>query len=156
MVNELMSPKPQFEINVYPYISYNNEIYVLDEDLFSQYPGNPTYHKLPKYATYPRLPLFSREMNITELASEFPISESTKPSNTNNSSSDAPMAYNESDEDSSIDNSTDAAFEAMDDFVPDYDPNDVENIPISKLDTYLNEGNDELQKPMCRIIAKKF
>jgi hypothetical protein len=149
MVNELMSPKPQFEINVYPYISYNNEIYVLDEDLFSQYHRNPTYHKLPKYATYPRLPLFSREMNITELAEEFPISESTKPSNTNNSSSDAPMAYNESDEDSSIDNSTDAAFEAMDDFVPDYDPNDIENIPISKLDTYLNEGNDELQKPMC-------
>lgn len=77
MVNELMSPNPRFEgINVYPYISYNNEIYVLDEGLFNQYPGSPTYHKLPKYATFPRLPLFSREMNITELAEEFPISES--------------------------------------------------------------------------------
>lgn len=48
-----------------------------------------------------------------------------------------------------MDNSIDVAFDAMDDFIPDFDPNDIENIPISKSDTYLNEGNNELQKPMC-------
>lgn len=67
----------------------------------------------------------------------------------NVSTSDIPMTYNESDEDSSMDNSIDVAFDAMDDFIPDFDPNDIENIPISKSDTYLNEGNNELQKPMC-------
>jgi hypothetical protein len=152
MINEVMSPNPQFEgINVYPYISYNGEVYVLDQDMFDQYPGTPIYHKLPKYATYSRLPLFNKQMNVTEMAQEFPI-DNTQPEMPDVGSvpaPDAPMAHNEGTENPYVDNSMNADFDSMDDFDPDFDPSDMDNIPTSKSDTYSSEGEAELQKPMC-------
>lgn len=154
MINEVMSPNPQFEgINVYPYISYNGEVYVLDQELFDQYPGTPLYHKLAQYATYPRLPLFSREMNVSELAQEFPVSdraaEEEIPDVGSVAAPEAPIAHNEGSEDPTVDNSMNAAFDAMDDFDVEFDPSDIDSAPASQSDTYSSEGNAELQKPMC-------
>ena len=153
MINTVMSPNPQLEgINVYPYIIYQGNVYVLDKDLFEQYPGTPVYHKLEKYATLPKLPLFSREMSITELAEKFPVNDSFQEQEELPSIDDVnvPMVHNDSDEDSSISNSMDAVFEAMDEFNPEVDWSDVPTgEEQSKSEKYENEGEGELQSPFC-------
>ena len=152
MVNEVMSPNPLSEgINVYPYISYDGEIYVLDKDMFEQWPGTPIYHKLAQYATSPKTPLFSRQMSVTELAEVFPKSMES-PELPDIGTVDAPMAHNESDEDSAVDNSMQAAFDSMDDSFDFFDPSDAAAAveAPSKSEQYQNEGEGELQDPFCQ------
>ena len=151
MVNEVMSPNPLSEgINVYPYISYDGEIYILDEDKSEI--GKPTYNRLSKYATFPKLPLFSREMTVGELAQEFPKNDKAEEkanTDSNENPNDIPAAHNDSYEDSSVDNSMNESFNSMDDFDVDVDPSDFSEEPASKSETYKSEGDSELQKPLC-------
>lgn len=140
MVNELMSPDPRAKgINVYPYISHNGNIYILDRDMFDRFPGTPIYHRLNKYSTFPRLPLFSSQMSVTELAQEFPMG---------NSSSDWDTAGVPETDDPSVEVSMYESFKSMDDSFDFPDPSDFDG-PVSQSDKYHNEGEGELQKPMC-------
>jgi hypothetical protein len=150
MINEAMSPNPLSEgINVYPYISYQNEIYVLDKDLFDSYPGTPIYRKLPQYDTYSKLPLFNINMNVAEMAVEFPVGEDNNMNEMPDVGSvDAPVAHNEGTQDPSVESSMQNSFDSMDDFeAPDY-----YEAPEPQDDTerYQVEGEGELRDPMCQ------
>ena len=141
MINEVMSPNPKSEgINVYPYISYEDEVYVLDQELFDQNPGSPVYYKLSQYATYPRLSLFNMEMSVSQMAQEFPTSENPTDEGMPDSGNDPAVDNNPS---------PSPAPDPMDDFNEDWDPSDLSGIPESKSDKYTGEGSSELQKPMC-------
>ena len=154
MINEVMSPNPHLEgINVYPYIQYHGDVYVLDNDLFAQFPGTPVYRKLTKYQTFPRLPLFSKQMSVAEMAKEFPVSDDNSQREELPSSDgvDAPAAHNEGSGDPNVgpDVMYDS-FEAMDDFeAPDYDDL-MTGETQSQSDNYQAEGEGELQDPMCK------
>ena len=152
MINEVMSPNPLSEgINVYPYIQYNGDVYILDRNLFEQYPGTPVYHKIQKYSTFSRLPLFSRQMSVTEMADKFPLEAQNYQGRETPSFDgvDAPMAHNEGYDDPAIDSGMYAAFDAMDDFeAPDWEdaPTDNQDDGSNK---YQNEGEAELRDPFC-------
>ena len=149
MINEVMSPNPLSEgINVYPYIYYQGDVYMLDKDLFDQFPGNPVYHRVPQYDTYSRLPLFNIGMSVTQMAQEFPIEEGGFQNEIPDVGSvEAPAAPNDSNEDPAVDNSMQAAFDAMDDFeAPDWE--DAPE-PQSEGESYQNEGQGELLDPFC-------
>lgn len=152
MINEVMSPNPLSEgINVYPYIQYNGDVYILDRNLFEQYPGTPVYHKIQKYSTFSRLPLFSRQMSVTEMADKFPLEAQNYQGGETPSFDgvDAPMAHNEGYDDPAVDSGMYAAFDAMDDFeAPDWEdaPTDNQDDGSNK---YQNEGEAELRDPFC-------
>ena len=141
MVNELMSPNPRANgINVYPYITYGEDIYALDKDLFEQFPGIPTYHKLSRYKTFPKLPLLSIQMSVEELSREFPYNASDE---ADTSSVDMMT------DDPSVDANMYETFNNMDDDFDFIDPSDFEGEPVDKSDTFKKEGEGELQNPMC-------
>ena len=149
MVNDVMSPKPQSEgLNVYPYIQYLGDIFILDEDAWETDKAHPTYNKVIGYATYSKLPLFSIHMSVVQLAQEFPATEGTNEVAQETPSVDeGPAAHNDSNEDSAVDNSMNAAFDAMDDFeVPDVEPDAA---PKSDTEKYNSEGESELRDPFC-------
>ena len=153
MINEEMSPNPQFEgINVYPYIQYNGDVYVLDQNMFEQYPGTPIYHKLTPYQTYSRLPLFNIEMSVAEMAKEFPIGEEQQET-PDVGTVDVPMAHNESDDDPNVgSNYMYEAFDSMGEYDFDIDPADAAQAEeASPSDTYKNEGEAELKDPLCGV-----
>ena len=153
MINEVMSPNPQAEgINVYPYIKYNGDIYVLDQSMFDQYPGTPIYHKLTPYQTYSRLPLFSIDMSVTEMAKEFPVNEEQQDT-PDVGTVDAPMAHNEGEGDPNVDSySMYDEFAGMNDnfeFADWSDANQAEE--ASPSDTFQSEGKAELKDPFCGV-----
>lgn len=153
MINEVMSPNPQMEgINVYPYIQYNGDVYVLDQDMFTQYPGTPVYHKLTSYQTYSRLPLFSIQMSVTEMAKEFPVGEEQQEL-PDVGTVDAPMAHNEGDGDPNVDSySMYDEFAGMDDNFDFPDPADASQAEeASPSDTFQSEGAGELKDPFCGV-----
>ena len=71
-INDVLSPNPNESISVYPYIQYQNELYVLDNDRMEVDPSHPTYNKVQEYATSKDVPLFSIQMTVDEMAEEFP------------------------------------------------------------------------------------
>lgn len=152
MINEVMSPNPLSEgINVYPYIQYNGDVYILDKNLFEQYPGTPVYRRIQKYSTFSRLPLFSRQMSVKEMADKFPLEAQNYQGGETPSFDgvDAPMAHNEGYDDPAVGSDMYAAFDAMDDFeAPDWedDPTDNSDNGTSK---YQSEGEAELRDPFC-------
>ncbi len=154
MVNEVMSPNPQFEgINVYPYIQYQGEVYVLNKDLFKQWPGTPVYEKLDRYQTFSRLPLFSKQMSVAQMAQEFPVRDDNQRDEELPSvgSVDAPMAHNEGFGDPNIGpDSMYASFDSMGEFDFEVDPSDLSSAEeASPSDTYQNEGEGELKEKFC-------
>ncbi len=156
MINEVMSPNPQLEgINVYPYIQYNGDVYVLDQNMFDQYPGTPIYHKLTKYQTYPRLPLFNIEMSVEKMAKEFPVSDEYNQDGElpDIGSVEAPMAHNEGDGDPNVGpDSMYDEFAGMDDDFDFVDPADAAQAEeTSSSDTFQSEGEGELRDPFCGI-----
>jgi hypothetical protein len=153
MINEVMSPNPQLEgINVYPYIQYNGDVYVLDQNMFDQYPGTPIYHKLTPYQTYSRLPLFNIEMSVAEMAKEFPVDEEQQET-PDVGTVDAPMAHNEGDGDPNVGpDSMYDEFAGMDDDFDFVDPADAEQAEeANPSDTFQSEGEGELRDPFCEI-----
>ena len=151
MINEVMSPNPLSEgINVYPYIQYNGDVYVLDKNLFDQYPGTPIYHKLTPYQTYSRLPLFNIEMSVAEMAKEFPVGEEQQET-PDVGTVDAPMAHNEGDGDPNVGpDSMYDEFAGMDDDFDFIDPADVEQAEeANPSDAFQSEGEAELKDPFC-------
>jgi hypothetical protein len=153
MINEVMSPNPQLEgINVYPYIQYNGDIYVLDQTMFDQYSGTPIYHKLTPYQTYSRLPLFNIEMSVAEMAKEFPVNEEQQET-PDVGTVDAPMTHNEGDGDPDVGpDSMYDEFAGMDDDFDFVDPADAEQAEeANPSDTFQSEGERELRDPFCVI-----
>lgn len=153
MINEVMSPNPQMEgINVYPYIQYNGDVYVLDQNMFDQYPGIPIYHKLTPYQTYSRLPLFNIEMSVSEMAKEFPVGEEQQET-PDVGTVDAPMAHNEGDGDPNMDSySMYDEFAGMDEDFDFSDPADAAQADeASNSDTFQNEGAGELKESFCGV-----
>ena len=155
MVNEVMSPNPLSEgNNVYPYISFEGKVFVLDKDKFEQWPDSPIYHKLPEYDTYPKAPLFSRQMSVAEMAQEFPVNNvATVPSGSSEDVVDAPIAHNEGNEDPATQSAMYSAFDSMDDSFNFPDPSDAataEEAP-SKSEHYQSEGESELRDPFCVV-----
>lgn len=152
MINEVMSPNPLSEgINVYPYIYFDDGIYILDKELFEQYPGAPVYNRVKKYSTYPKLPLFSMQMSIMELAQEFPSETTSKFETPNSEDADTPVSHDEFDEDPAVSNDMYAAFDAMDDFdVPDFFDAPLDET-ATDADKYQNEGEAELRDPFCGL-----
>ena len=153
MINEVMSPNPKSEgINVYPYIQYNGEVYVLDNEMFEQYPGTPVYRKLSKYSTFPRMPLFSIQMSVAEMAKEFPVTdESSRQQVVPADNPDAPVSHNDGSEDPIIepDNMYDE-FAGMSDDFDFMDPSDAaEANEANPVDTFQSEGEAELKNPFC-------
>ena len=156
MINEVMSPNPQSEgINVYPYISYQGEVYILDRDLFNQFPGSPIYHKVAKYATFPRLPLFNMEMSVNEMAQDFPVDDDNQSGEELPSTGEtvAPAAHNEGSGDPNVGpDSMYDSFESMNDFeAPDYDELMTGAESQSKSENYQSEGKGELRDPFCGV-----
>ena len=156
MVNEIMSPNPQFEgINVYPYIQYNGEVYVLDKELFDQYPGSPLYRKLDDYQTFSKLPLFSRQMSVVQMAQEFPVKDNNpqEGQSTGPAAPEAPMAHNEGSGDPNVGpDSMYDSFASMGDSFDFPDPADAAAAEEkSPSDTYQNEGEGELKDPFCPV-----
>ena len=143
-INTILSPKPLSEgVNVYPYISYENDIYVLDEEAYEYDASKAVYCKLPRYKTNAFLPLFSKEMSVMELAQEFPYTVSEQqemPSiDLDEDYPSMPSEYPEVDIDS-----LNSDYEGA--FLPD----DIEpNSPMSKSDVYQNEGEGELKDQFC-------
>jgi hypothetical protein len=153
MINEVMSPNPQLEgINVYPYIQYNGDIYVLDQNMFDQYPGTPIYHKLTPYQTYSKLPLFNIEMSVTEMAKEFPVNEEQQDT-PDVGTVDAPMAHNEGEGYPNVGPiSMYDEFAGMNDDFDFADPADAEQAEEASLsDTFQSEGEEELRDPFCGV-----
>lgn len=151
MINEVTSPNPNSTgINVYPYIKYKGDIYILDKDMFDEYPGKPVYHKVEQYATYPRLPLFSRQMSVIQLAQEFPKTEQSNPGGDYYDMPDGPYAPDFSSDDPMLQEAQ-ASFDAMPyDFIDDSVFDAVENGDnMSTGDVYAQEGENELREPMC-------
>ena len=153
MINEVMSPNPQLEgINVYPYIQYNGDIYVLDQNMFDQYPGTPVYHRLTPYQTYSRLPLFSIQMSVKEMANEFPVNEEQQET-PDIGTVEAPIAHNEGEGDPNVGpDSMYDEFAGMDDDFDFIDPADAEQAEeASPSDAFQSEGEGELRDPFCGI-----
>ena len=151
MINEVMSPNPQLEgINVYPYIQYQGEVYVLDKSMFDQYPGTPIYHKLTPYQTYSRLPLFSIQMSVAEMAKEFPVSEEQQET-PDVGTVDAPIAHNKGEGDPNVEpDSMYEEFAGMDDSFDFPDPADAAQAEeANPSNTFQSEGEGELRDPFC-------
>lgn len=155
MVNDVMSPNPLLEgVNVYPYISYNDELYILDQEKFDETPGRPVYHLVSKYATFPKLPLFNMEMSPSQMAEEFPWTQEEEkmaegPSIEELYDEDLPAAPSMPEEDPFVSESLFNTVEEMPEFATP-DP-EVVNFAQqeSKEDQYKNEGESEMQDPMC-------
>lgn len=148
-VNEVLSPNPQFSgTSIYPYISYAGDVYILDEEALSQNPSHPKYDKVNRYATDSKLPLFSSQLSVTELAQQFPWgATSTDDAAAEESREDDFVDHNESNEDSALESDM---FDIPDDFDNFELPEDVTpDAPQSKSDAYSNEGKGELQTPFC-------
>jgi hypothetical protein len=147
LVNELMSPKPKSEgSQLYPYISYDDNVYILDEEMYKIFRSSAYYHKLPRYSSYSSLPLFSRNTPIEQLAEEFPIT-ATPVTNTNSIEEDNPYTPNPVSENPDIDNNLASIVDSMDafdvgDFTPDPAPSQGEQ--------YSNEGTSTLEDPLCQ------
>lgn len=161
MTNVAMSKDIQSEgANFYPYIMYNESVYILDKDALDVNPSELTYIKLPSYSTFPRLPLFNRNMSVAQMAAEFPLGESSQQSQEqpDNNPEDVPMSHNEGSGNPEIKpNSMFEEFEGMDDFIPDFDPGDLDNIEeVNPSDTYKSEGEQKMQKPFCDVQVKNF
>jgi hypothetical protein len=130
VVSPLLSPNPKKKDNPYPYISYDDILYILDKEAFKNDPSQPTYYKLPRYNSNHFTPFFTSQRSIEELAESMPI----------NSSSSNETQY---DEDFFVDDILD-------------DPNDLEITGFSdNFDTadpselYAREGENELQDKFC-------
>jgi hypothetical protein len=152
MINEVMSPNPRMDgINVYPYIRYKGDVYELDREKFEAFPNMPTYHRLDSYQTYPRLPLFNREMSLSEMADTFPVDSngSTGEKYPDAGLNDIPMSHNTGYGDPNIEpDSMFDGFDGMDDYIPDY-YDDAVGTGSSNSDSFQSEGESELQKPFC-------
>ena len=156
MVNDVMSPNPDTEINVYPYIQYNEDVYVLDTEMFDQYPGIPTYRRLTKYQTFPKLPLFSIQMSVGELAKQFPqdTEAQQKEEQPSIDLDDDPISHNEGSGNPNLDSDIyGSAFDSNDTIPDDFMLNEdaTPDAPQSKSDTYQSEGEGELRDPFCGV-----
>ena len=156
LINEVMSPDPKLKgINVYPYVKYNGDIYILNKEQFDLDPSNAVYSRVEKYATYPKLPLYSKQMSVIEMSQEFPYTISTQKAQEEDMSTDIydiPMEHGDED----VDPATQSMMDAMDDMNFDgfVDPSaafdEVNNMEAEdKSSQYKKEGGEELQNKFC-------
>ena len=155
IINEVMSPNPRSEgVNVYPYINYQGDIYILNKDAYDQFPNIAIYRKVDKYGTFPKAPLFTMEYSLAQLAQDFPVTESAQQDvnapDIDVDGIDTPMAHDTSNEDPALTNDMYGLAYDSNDVIPDDFDLDVEpDAPQSKSEKYDNEGEGELQTPFC-------
>ena len=143
--NVILSPNPRMGgIRPYPYITFDNEVYYLDEEAYDLNPASAVYHKLEDYTMHDTRAIYNMNKSTSQLADEYngvqsqqapqeqSIDEDTHPGIAHNTSDDNPVIDN-----SGNDYSSDA---------PDYD--DFSGIDDVEAPSPYND-QDTLQDPMC-------
>jgi hypothetical protein len=153
--NALLSPNSRKDgINPYPYISYNSDIYVLNEDMFEMDPSRAVYNKLPKYASNKWQPLFNMQMSVDEMSEQFSDIESQQPQSVTTPEQQDAMPYVQDAPDvlPSREEQMAQSAEEFDD-LGDWDTTwgmDIDfAMDLSTEEKYQRGGENELESPFC-------
>lgn len=155
MRNDVLSPNPKKDgVMPYPYIRYDGDVYILDQEKYKDVKGKPVYHKLKKYATYPKNPIFSSQMSVAELAEEFPIEEGAPmydyPDIGDSYYPGAPMEYQTSSSYPYDNNNTGAPMEDNAAAPIDDDWGSANIDGVSSADVYRRGGENTMEQPFCK------
>ena len=139
----------------YPFIEYNNDLYILDRDKYASVPGKPEYHKIIKYATSSKRPLFSSQMSNAELAEQFPVEESAPmfdyPDIGDSYYPGAPMEYQTSNAYPYDNNDTGAPMDNSSDIPVGEDWGNANIDGVSSADVYRRQGEETLETQFCKV-----
>ena len=138
----------------YPFIRYNDDLYILDRDKYNDTPGRPEYHKVKRYATFSKAPLFSSQMSVAELADEFPVSDGTPmfdyPDIDDGYYPGAPREYQTSDSYPYDNNNTGAPMDDSADIPAGDFWGDADIDGVDAADVYRRGGEQMLETEFCK------
>jgi hypothetical protein len=144
----ILSPNPRGEgIQPYPYISYKDEIYVLDTAAYANNGATAEYIKLESYPTNDVKPIYNINKSLTELSEEYNAVEPAPQPTEDNITADgsADIAHNTSNDNPDTDNDED-----------DFSGSNLESIddveapgPASPSNRYEEEGKSSLESEFC-------